>query len=168
MTPQGKTWVTRAFEALGPERVARGLEAVGHTWNDRFLAIAVSGERGAFVRELAQDRRTDPEHFASTLVGVPHEAVRKAVGLWDRDESEFRALAAEWLEANPTAAPAAPVCAARAGDGAGDEAHERLRLRAHGGGKIPARLGGIASARGRQVGRGVLGPARCHRTCGSA
>ncbi len=31
------------------------------------------------------------------------------VGLWDRDESTFRALAAEWLEANRTAAPAAPV-----------------------------------------------------------
>jgi len=109
MTPQGKTLVTRVFEALGPERVARGLEAVGHTWNDCFVAIAISGEVGAFVHEFAQGRRTDPEHFASTLVGVPHEAVRKAVGLWDRDESTFRALVAEWLEANPTAAPTAPV-----------------------------------------------------------
>jgi hypothetical protein len=109
MTPEGKAWVTRAFEALGPERVARGLEAVGHTWSDCFLAMAIFGEVGALARELAQGRRTDPEHFASTLVGVPHEAVRKIVGLWDRDESEFRALAAEWLEANRTDAPAAPV-----------------------------------------------------------
>ncbi len=66
MTPQGKTLVTRAFEALGPERVARGLEAVGHTWSDCFLAIAISGEVGAFVRALAQGRRTDPEPFASS------------------------------------------------------------------------------------------------------
>ncbi len=115
MTPEGKAWVTRAFEALGPERVARGLEAVGHTWSDCFLAIAIFGEVGALARELAQGRRTDPEHFASTLVGVPHEAVRKIVGLWDRDESEFRALAAEWLEANRTDAPAAPVSRGRRG-----------------------------------------------------
>ncbi len=54
MTPEGKAWVTRAFEALGPERVARGLEAVGHTWSDCFLAIAIFGEVGALARELAQ------------------------------------------------------------------------------------------------------------------
>ena len=36
-----KSAVTAVFEALGPERVARGLlDAEGHTWEDCFLARA--------------------------------------------------------------------------------------------------------------------------------
>jgi len=36
-----KVAVTEVFEALGPERVARGLaNADGHTWQDCFLARA--------------------------------------------------------------------------------------------------------------------------------
>ncbi len=37
MSPQQKALLT-AWEALGPERVTRGLQASGHTWNDCFLA----------------------------------------------------------------------------------------------------------------------------------
>ena len=49
MRPEQKTFLTTAFEALGPARVTRGLEATGHSWNDCFLAIARYGEPGAFV-----------------------------------------------------------------------------------------------------------------------
>ena len=38
MNPQQKALLTAAWEALGPERVTRGLQAIGHTWNDCFLA----------------------------------------------------------------------------------------------------------------------------------
>ena len=32
MNPIQKTLLTTAFEALGPERVTRGLKATGHSW----------------------------------------------------------------------------------------------------------------------------------------
>ena len=39
MNPQQKALLTAAVEALGPERVTRGLQPSGHTWNDCFLAL---------------------------------------------------------------------------------------------------------------------------------
>ena len=105
MNPKEKALLTTAFEALGPERVTRGLEATGHSWIDCFLAIATYGEPGAFVRELKNRRRTDANGFVSNLIGVPLAVVYEVPGLWDHDERWFRLLAAEWLEVNRVGVP---------------------------------------------------------------
>src|SRR3989449_7146431 len=68
MHPEQKTLLTSALEALGPERVTRGLEATGHTWNDCFLAIALCGAPAALARQL--QKRWRREHFVGTLLGV--------------------------------------------------------------------------------------------------
>ena len=41
MNPQQKALLTAAWEALGPERVTRGLQVSRHSWNDCFLALAM-------------------------------------------------------------------------------------------------------------------------------
>jgi hypothetical protein len=106
-----KALLTTAFEALGPERVTRGLTATGHNWSDCFLAIATYGEANLLTRELKKYGRTDAEHFVSGLIGVSVEAVHEVVRVWDHDETAFRALAAEWLEQNRIPAPASPALA---------------------------------------------------------
>jgi len=98
MNPTQRTSLTTAFEALGPERVTRGLTATGHSWRDCFLALAIGGEPDALAREL--QKRLRKEHFVSTLLGVRVQAVNEVVRAWDHDEGEFRGLAAEWLELN--------------------------------------------------------------------
>ena len=103
MRLEQKNLLTTAFEALGPERVMRGLEASGHSWNDCFLALAISGEPSALARDLA--KRWRKEHFVGTLVGVRVQVVNEVVRAWDHDEGMFRALAAEWLEANRSTVP---------------------------------------------------------------
>ena len=108
MSPGQKTLLTTAFEALGPERVTRGLKATGHSWNNCFLAIATYGEPDALVRQM--EKRGRKEHFVGALIGVPLQVVKEVVRLWDHDEHSFRALAAEWLElshADVLTAPAA-------------------------------------------------------------
>ena len=104
-----KVLLTTAFEALGPERVTRGLAATGHKWSDCFLAIATDGEANLLRQELKtnllrqeleKNGRTDAEHFVSGLIGASVEAVREVVRVWDHDEAAFRVLAAEWLELN--------------------------------------------------------------------
>ncbi len=107
MNPEEKALLTTAFEALGPERVTRGLEATGHRWKDCFLAIATYGEPGALAREMEKPRRK--ENFVGPLVGVPVQVVKEVARLWDDDEQSFRALAAEWLELSRTAVPIAPA-----------------------------------------------------------
>ena len=102
-----KTLLTTAFEALGPERVTRGLKATGHSWRDCFLSLAISGESDALARDLEKHWRK--EHFVSTLLGVRMHAVSEVVRAWDDDEGAFRALAAEWLELNRS--PAATAAA---------------------------------------------------------
>jgi hypothetical protein len=101
MNPQRKALLTTAFEALGPERVTRGLQASGHTWSDCFLALATYGEAGVLAREL--DRRWRREHYVGTLLGVRVPVVNEVVRTWDHDEGAFRTLAAAWLELNRTA-----------------------------------------------------------------
>jgi len=101
MSPEQKASLTTAFEALGPERVTRGLRATGHSSNDCFLALAIYGERGALARQL--DRRWRRDHFVSTLFGVRVQVVSEVVEAWDHDAGTFRALAAEWLELNRAA-----------------------------------------------------------------
>ena len=106
MRPEQKTLLTTAFEALGPERVTRGLEATGHSWNDCFLALAISGEPEALGRELV--KRWRREQFVGTVLGVRVQVVSEVVKTWDHDEGAFRALAAEWLELNRAAVPTGP------------------------------------------------------------
>lgn len=108
MNPKEKALLTTAFEALGPERLTRGLKATGHRWTDCFLAIATYGEPGALARKMEKPRRK--EQFVGPLIGVPVQVVKEVVRLWDDDEQSFRALAAEWLElshADVLTAPAA-------------------------------------------------------------
>lgn len=107
MRPEQKTLLTTAFEALGPERVTRGLEATGHSWNDCFLALAISGEPDALGRELLSRWRR--EQFVGTVLGVRVQVVSEVVKTWDHDEGSFRALAAEWLELNRAAVATRPV-----------------------------------------------------------
>ncbi len=110
MNPEEKVLLTTAFEALGPERVTRGVTATGHRWKDCFLAIATYGEPDALVREMAKSRRK--KHVVGALIGVPVEVVNEVIRLWDHDEQSFRALAAEWLELNRAAVPTAPAATA--------------------------------------------------------
>ncbi|MGH2659767.1 MAG: hypothetical protein ACRDHS_08915 [Actinomycetota bacterium] len=110
MSAEQKTLLTTALEALGPERVMRGLEATGHTWNDCFLAIAIYGEPAALARQL--EKRWRREYFVGTLLGVRVQVVNEVVRAWDHEEGTFRALAAEWLELNRAAAPTGPVVGA--------------------------------------------------------
>ncbi len=107
MNPQQRVLLTAAFEALGPERVTRSLEATGHRWKDCFLAIAAYGEPCALAREMVKPRQK--ENFVGPLVGVPVQVVKEVARLWDDDEQSFRALAAEWLELSRTAVPIAPA-----------------------------------------------------------
>ena len=106
MNPEEKALLTTAFEALGPERLTRGLKAIGHSWKDCFLAIATYGEPDALLRQMRK------EHFVGPLIGVPVQVVKEVVRLWDDDEQSFRALAAEWLELSRAAAPTAPAATA--------------------------------------------------------
>ncbi len=104
-----KALLTTAFEALGPERVMRGLTATAHNWSGCFLAIATDGEANLLRqelktnllrRELKKDGWTDTLHFVSSLIGASVEAVHEVVRVWDHDEAAFRTLATEWLELN--------------------------------------------------------------------
>lgn len=103
MNPTEKAVLSTAFEALGPERVTRGLKATGHSWSDCFLALVIAGEPDA--RSLDLRNRWRKEHAVSMILGVPVRTVTHIVNVWDHDEAAFRALAVEWLELN-RAAPA--------------------------------------------------------------
>ena len=95
MNPEEKVLLTTAFEALGPERVTRGLKATGHRWNDCFL-----------------EKSRRKKHVVGALIGVPVQVVNEVVRLWDHDEQGFRALVAEWLELSRAAVPTAPAATA--------------------------------------------------------
>ncbi len=98
MYPDWKMSLTTAFEALGPERVTRGLAARGHDWNDCFLALALCGEPGVLSRQI--DHRWRKEQMVGAMMGVQPHVVTEVVTAWDHEEQTFRALALEWLEAN--------------------------------------------------------------------
>jgi hypothetical protein len=93
-----KKSLTLAFEALGPNRVTRGLEAHGHDWTSCFLALALGGERGALARQLEGPARQ--EHVVAHMLRVPDKVISEVVKSWDHEETTFRELAAEWLETN--------------------------------------------------------------------
>ena len=110
MSTEQKRLLTTAFEALGPQRVTRGLEGTGHSWDDCFLAFAIDGEPHALACEL--ETRWRKEHIVSTLLGIRVQVVNEVVRAWDDDEGAFRALAAEWLELNCAAVRIGPVVGA--------------------------------------------------------
>ena len=104
-----KSAVTAVFEALGPERVARGLlDAHGHTWEDCFLARAY-GAAGELVRVVRRDpSRRVPNLLglalaaadAAKVIGVQRTAIAAVVHAFDHHTTAFRQLAEEWLEEN--------------------------------------------------------------------
>ncbi|HXQ29920.1 MAG TPA: hypothetical protein VN848_11725, partial [Gemmatimonadales bacterium] len=91
ITPVEKTRLTKVFEAFGPERVASGLGATGHGWEDSFLGRAAAGDLDGFAPGLR--RHCCMQRLAALEPGLECEVAR----LWNRDEEVFRALANEWL-----------------------------------------------------------------------
>jgi hypothetical protein len=96
ISPTEEDRLTAAFEILGPERVARGLAAIGHGWNDCFLAFATEGEPYGLRPGLRKGWRTNPR------AGLPVDMTQALVRAWDCKEGAFRTLASEWLEARQT------------------------------------------------------------------
>jgi hypothetical protein len=101
-----QAFVTRVFEWLGPERVARGRHAQGHGWVDCFFALAY-GEIGELQRLMPGPNCTSEQ--VGRAVGIPAEvangAVMRFITLWDdptrAHTRDIRALAAWWLEEQP-------------------------------------------------------------------
>jgi hypothetical protein len=93
-----KAQLTAAFEALGPERVGRGLCARGHGWKDCFLALASYNGPAARWRTLRKYRWMSQVHLISSAIGASPDVIRGVVKVWDRNEAAFRKLAGEWLE----------------------------------------------------------------------
>jgi hypothetical protein len=81
----------RAFDTLGPERVALGLTATGHGWGDCFLAYATGGQPYGLRPALRKGWRT------TRAPGLSADLTQAIVRVWDRKEAAFRALAAQWL-----------------------------------------------------------------------
>ena len=96
--------LTTAFEALGPERVARGMNARGHGWHDCFLALAAYGTEARSRALTGRWWRSHVRRF-SQVIDTPAEVVREAVRAWDRDPAAVLALAGEWLEQRHRRAP---------------------------------------------------------------
>lgn len=105
ITPVEKARLTKVFETFGPERVACGLGATGHGWEDWFLARAAAADLEGFAPGLRRHCRM--QRLAALEPGLDCEVAR----LWNRDEETFRALANEWLEHHP--APFGPRLTAR-------------------------------------------------------
>src|SRR3989442_13940060 len=105
-----KSAVTAVFEALGPERVARGLlDADGHTWGDCFWGRAYGGA-GELVRAIRRDPSRRVANLlglvlaaadAAKLLGVQWTAVAAVVHAFDHHTTAFQQLAEEWLEEDP-------------------------------------------------------------------
>lgn len=98
--------ITAVFEALAPDRVARGLaNADGHGWADCFLARAYGapGELERAIRRVPSGgvanllqpapKATD----VANLLGVDRWAVFAVMDAFDHHSTEFRQLAEEWL-----------------------------------------------------------------------
>src|SRR2546428_1791122 len=119
-----KSAVTAVFEALGPERVARGLlNADGHTWEDCFLARAY-GAAGELVRAVRRDPSRRVRNLlglalaaadAAKLIGVQWTAVAAVVHAFDHHTTAFQQLAEEWLEEGHVHRRPRPAEAGRAG-----------------------------------------------------
>jgi hypothetical protein len=104
-----KAQLTAAFEALGPERVGRGLGAKGHGWRDCFLALASYYGPAARWHKLTKYGWMSQVHLFSSAIGTSPDVIRGVVKAWDRNEAAFRKLAGRWLEhGSEPAVPTAP------------------------------------------------------------
>jgi len=112
-----KSAVTAVFEALGPERVARGLlYAHGHTWEDCFLARAY-GAAGELVRAIRRHpSRRVPNLLglalaaadAAKLIGVQWTAVAAVVHAFDHHNHSVPAAGRGVAGGGPRSRAAAP------------------------------------------------------------
>jgi len=99
LTRRDKALLTLGFAQLGAERVAAGLEATGHEWQNCFLALATASD-GRAPSWIARVRGWD------RVPGVRPSVTRTLAAVWDRDERGFRDLAAAWLERTPVSTTA--------------------------------------------------------------
>ena len=60
MSPEHKALLTTAFDALGPERVRRGLTAAGHSWSDCFLATQGQATSRSMLNSTSMTRTSWP------------------------------------------------------------------------------------------------------------
>jgi hypothetical protein len=95
ISPVEKERLMRAFDTLGRERVALGLTATGHGWGDCFLSHATAGQPFGLRPALVKGWRTNG------APGLNADMTKAVVRVWDRKETAFRALAAQWLERQP-------------------------------------------------------------------
>lgn len=95
VSPIEKERLTAAFEILGHERVALGLTATGHGWGDCFLSHATGGQPFGLRPTLVKGWRTN------RAPGLSEDMTRVVVRVWDRKETAFRELAAQWLQGQP-------------------------------------------------------------------
>lgn len=98
MSPAQKERLTAAFEALGPERVARGVTATGHDWSDCFVAVAIYDGPEARWRAVRKYGWTSHERLFGLVIGTSPDVIGELVRVWDRSETTLRTLAVEWLE----------------------------------------------------------------------
>ena len=87
-----KERLIKAFDTLGPERVALGLTATGHGWGDCFLSHATGGQPYGLRPALVKGWRTN------RAPGLSADMTKVVVRVWDRKEGGFRALAGQWLQ----------------------------------------------------------------------
>lgn len=99
--------LTRAFESFGPERVARGLTARGHSWRDCFVARAAFDEPAALDGALGNRRWIRGPRVFSAPLGTTPTVIQDVANAWDRHEAAFRALARAWLARRAVPAPRA-------------------------------------------------------------
>jgi hypothetical protein len=97
LSPAERAALVTVFGALGMERVASGLTASGHGWNDCFLTRATSEWPQPLGRGLAGRWPGARARVLAALLGASPQAVRTVARAWDSKEPAFRALATEWL-----------------------------------------------------------------------
>src|SRR5437667_12826259 len=97
-----KIAITQVFDALGPERVVRGLAARRHTWADCFLALAC-GARGELdravgggLRGAARLSRPPKAVKRAPRLGLPPGAGLAGVDAFAHESPELRRLAERW------------------------------------------------------------------------
>lgn len=95
MRRANRAFLIRVFQALGPERVRWGLQAVGHDWDQCFLARAC-GELPEGAPPIPKQALSAGPYLGAWL-GMAPGWVYDAALLWDRDENGFRDVARDWL-----------------------------------------------------------------------
>jgi hypothetical protein len=107
LDPAQQGRLTRAFQAFGPERVARGVTARGHSWRDCFVALAAFDEPRALDPAIRHCWWVRGSQVFSARLGTTPTVIKDVAQAWDGHEAAFRALAAAWLEQRAMAPPRA-------------------------------------------------------------